>query len=58
MDSCPKAMPLGYSCRLRVRNGVCFIGMVEMLRSVEDQSRRWAAYNPIFTNSYVDVGIF
>ncbi len=24
----------------------------------KDRSRRWTVYNPLFTNSYVDVGMF
>jgi hypothetical protein len=38
--------------------GDYFIRIVEMRRSVEDRGVRWTAYNPLFTNSYVGIGIF
>ena len=40
------------------REGNYFIKMVGVRRNVEDWSKRWTAYNSLFTNSYVDIGIF
>jgi hypothetical protein len=57
MDSRPKATPLGYSCRLRLGGGLFYWNGGDAAEC-KDRSRRWTVYNPLFMNSYVDVGMF